>query len=117
VEENASEEVKRAYRINGIQSFGPTGLLEQDDMDNWRNATDAGRSIQARKYLQNIAMGVGHEQRNPGIPGRSVPSSFSEINQRAMYVRWQEMMNAESWADISIDPITVQFEGTATMKG
>jgi hypothetical protein len=26
-------------------------------------------------------------------------------------------MNAESWADISLDPIKARFEGTATMQG
>ena len=42
---------------------------------------------------------------------------ISENNQRNFYARWQEFMNAESWADIHIDPMTAQFEGTATMKG
>ena len=42
---------------------------------------------------------------------------ISENNQRNFYARWQEFMNAESWADIHIDPITAPFEGTATMKG
>jgi hypothetical protein len=111
------EEVKRAQRISGMQSFGPSGLAEQDDMDNWRGSTEAGKSAVARKVRAHIGMGVGHEWFNPDLPGRSVPNSFAEINQRAMYVRWQEMMNAESWADISVDPITATFEGTATMKG
>jgi hypothetical protein len=26
-------------------------------------------------------------------------------------------MNAETWADIGLDPITAPFEGTATMQG
>jgi len=26
-------------------------------------------------------------------------------------------MNAESWADISLDAITARFDGTATMQG
>jgi len=26
-------------------------------------------------------------------------------------------MNAESWADISLDPLTARFDGTATMRG
>jgi hypothetical protein len=26
-------------------------------------------------------------------------------------------MNAESWADVAIEPIKARFEGTATMQG
>jgi hypothetical protein len=43
--------------------------------------------------------------------------SISEHNQRHFYQRWEAFMNAESWADIGIDPITAPFEGMATMKG
>jgi hypothetical protein len=42
---------------------------------------------------------------------------ISENNQRYFYLRWQEFMNARSWADIHLDPITARFEGTATMRG
>jgi nitrite reductase/ring-hydroxylating ferredoxin subunit len=111
------DEAKEAWRKGCIRAFGPSGLLEQDDMDNWRNASDAGRSFQARKYAQVISMGVGHEHVNADLPGRSVPNTYSEINQRSFYERWQEFMNAQSWAQVHIDPITVKFEGTATMKG
>jgi phenylpropionate dioxygenase-like ring-hydroxylating dioxygenase large terminal subunit len=117
IDRDASEQVKRAYRINGMQSFGPSGLSEQDDMDNWRGSTEAGTSAIARKYLSHIAMGIGHEWEHPDLPGKAIPKAFGEVNQRSMYVRWQEFMNAASWADIHIDPITAKFEGTATMKG
>jgi hypothetical protein len=43
--------------------------------------------------------------------------NINEGPQRGIYRRWQEMMNAESWADIHIDPITAKFEGLATMQG
>jgi phenylpropionate dioxygenase-like ring-hydroxylating dioxygenase large terminal subunit len=114
---DSPDEIKRTMRIQCMQSFGPSGLLEQDDMDNWRNASGAGRSLQARKYPQNISMGVGREVSDPRLPGVSTPNNMAELPQRAMYVRWQEMMNADSWADISVDPITATFEGTATMQG
>jgi hypothetical protein len=28
-----------------------------------------------------------------------------------------QFMNAESWADVAIEPIKARFEGTATMQG
>jgi hypothetical protein len=61
-------------------------------------------------------MGVGHTVQNKNLPGRIAERFLSENNQRHYYLRWQEFMNAKSWADIHIDPITAPFEGTATMK-
>ena len=117
IDKNAPPEIREHMRKNGMQAFGPGGVQEQDDMDNWRNASDAGKSFQARKYLSHIGMGVGHEELNPGLPGRSIPAFCGEINQRSMYKRWEEMMNANSWADIQIDPMTANFEGSAMIKG
>jgi hypothetical protein len=42
---------------------------------------------------------------------------ISENNQRNFYLRWQEFMNAESWNEITLDPITARYEGTATARG
>ncbi len=32
-------------------------------------------------------------------------------------MRWEEFMNAGSWADIPLDAIKARFDGTATMRG
>jgi hypothetical protein len=37
----------------------------------------------------------------------------SEIPQRGLYRRWQEMMDAESWKDIPLAPQTAVYEGTS----
>jgi len=95
----------------------PTGMHAQDDMDNWRNVTDGGRSSIARRTRQDLSMGVRHEGRHPDYPGVATSGMpISETGQRGFYTRWQEFMNAESWKDIHIDPITAKFEGTATMN-
>ena len=41
----------------------------------------------------------------------------SENNQRNIYRRWEQFMNADDWEDIPIEPLTADFEGTTTMKG
>ena len=62
-------------------------------------------------------MGVGHETNaDPDFPGLVSERYISENNQRNFYRRWQEFMNAESWKDVPIEPITAKFEGTATMQ-
>jgi hypothetical protein len=62
-------------------------------------------------------MGVGHAAPHPDYPGLVSERYISENNQRLFYSRWEESMNAESWADIPLDPITARFDGTATMRG
>jgi len=86
-------------------------------MDNWRGVTEASLSPLARKYTQDLSMGVGHSGSHVDYPGLVSERYISEHNQRHFYHRWEAFMNAESWADIPIDPITAPFEGTATMKG
>jgi hypothetical protein len=113
VEADAPEEVKRSVSIASAANNGPAGLAEQDDMDNWGQVTYASDSRIARRYPAVISMGVGHASRNEDWPGVVSERYISELNQRGYYQRWEEFMNADSWADIHIDPITVAFEGTA----
>ena len=91
--------------------------MEQDDQDNWIQVTQSGIGTHSRKFPQDLSMGKGHAgNSDPNFPGLLSERYISENNQRNFYQRWQEFMNAESWADIHIDPITAQFEGTASMK-
>ncbi len=92
-------------------------MFEQDDVDNWRQVTSASRSRLGRRYPQDLSMGVGHAGPHPDYPGLVSERYISENNQRLFYQRWEEFMNAESWADIPIEPIKARFEGTATMRG
>ena len=116
-DKDAPEEIVKGIRLLMEQKDNMSGTFEQDDTDNWRQVTDSGRSATARRYLSNLAMGVGHEGPHPEFKGVVAEKFISESNQRRYYTRWQEFMNAESWADIHIDPITAPFEGTATMRG
>jgi phenylpropionate dioxygenase-like ring-hydroxylating dioxygenase large terminal subunit len=113
VEADAPEEVKRSVSIASAANNGPAGLAEQDDMDNWGQVTTASESIIARRYPAVVSMGVGHARKNEDWPGVVSDRYISEHNQRGYYQRWEEFMNADSWDDIHIDPITVAFEGTA----
>jgi len=118
-DKDAPDEIKENVLRRAPQNGAghPAGTHAQDDMDNWRNVTEQGKSATGRKQWQNLSMGLSLEARNNAFNGRTSDRFCSEINQRSYYTRWQEMMNAESWADISIDPITATFEGSATFKG
>lgn len=117
LEKDMPSELKRALRMGLGNNNGVSGLFEQDDMDNWRGVTQASLSPIARKYAQELSMGVGHAGPHADFPGLVADRYISEHNQRHFYQRWEAFMNAESWSDIGIDPITAPFEGTASMKG
>ena len=118
VEKDAPEEMRRALIAGSGNSNGITGLMEQDDQDNWIQMTHSGLSPRGRKVPMQLSMGLGRATTShPDFRGLVAERYISENNQRHFYARWQEFMNAESWAGIHIDPITANFEGTATMKG
>ena len=118
VEKDAPEVVKHTQISASGGNNGPNGFNEQDDMDNWDQVTASGGLIAGRRYRQDLSMGLRHATTtHPEFVGLVSERYISENNQRNFYSRWQEFMNAESWADIHMDPITANFEGTATMKG
>ena len=118
IDRAAPPEVKDLFRRYTMSQFGPSGLFEQDDMDNWSNSTTAGRSTVARKSLNIVSMGAGHEGPHPVLPGVvAVEKNCSEVNQRWFYARWAEVMAATDWGQIAVAPRTARYEGTATFKG
>ena len=91
-------------------------MVEQDDIDNWRQVTDSGKSPKTKTIPHQISMGIGHSSKaHPDYPGLVSERYISENNQRNFYGRWQEFMNAENWAGIHLDPMIANFEGTASM--
>ena len=116
-EADAPEVIATALRTGHGNNNGAAGLFEQDDIDNWRQVSLSAVSPIARKHAQNLSMGVGRVNHGSKLPGEVSERYISENNQRNFYRRWEEFMNAESWADIPLDPITAKFEGTATIHG
>lgn len=101
VDRDAPAEVKDLMRREASRlTFSPSGLMEQDDMENWEQSTLAARGAVARRYPLNYQMGLGHDRviRDDLTPPR-VECVSSEYTQRGFYKRWAEMMAAESWAD------------------
>ena len=117
LDKDAPEAIKRVIRVGSQANNGAAGMFEQDDVDNWRQVTSASASRLGRRYPQDLSMGLGHAGPHPDYPGLVSERYISENNQRLFYQRWEEFMNAESWADIALDPIKARFEGTATLRG
>ena len=105
VDKDAPEEVKTRMRKLHTLRHGPSGIREEEDLNNWLDCTRTSSSFAARTYPQNLQLGLGHEDRDERFPGFASPGP-NEVNQRFFYSRWAEMMNAPSWAQIKIDPRT-----------
>jgi phenylpropionate dioxygenase-like ring-hydroxylating dioxygenase large terminal subunit len=96
---NAPPETQELQKRRAFRKFGPSGLLEQEDGENWDQAT-AGARIRAIKDAQlNYEMGLG-----TGTfvnDGRTPPRIDSMINEHAQlwfYQSWADAMNADDWA-------------------
>jgi phenylpropionate dioxygenase-like ring-hydroxylating dioxygenase large terminal subunit len=92
VERAAPPEVKDAIRLHCLRRFSPGGTWEQDDADNWIQATQASRGVAARRVLLNYQMGLRREGPHPELPGRVGPF-FSDTCQRNFYGHWAELLS------------------------
>jgi phenylpropionate dioxygenase-like ring-hydroxylating dioxygenase large terminal subunit len=77
---------ERAY----IMSFGPSGMFEQDDSENWMDITRNSASGPASRhfafeYLQGMGRPLATDF--PG-PGEVYEGKFTEANSRAFYDHW-----------------------------
>ncbi len=90
----APPEVKEAIRLSAVRSFSPSGIYEQDDMDNWQECTRTSRGVVSRRYPMNYQMGLGHEGYNHDAAGWASEYRSSESNHRQFFKHWQELMTA-----------------------
>ena len=85
--------VKNAIRLHCLRRFSPGGTWEQDDADNWMQATQSARGVASRRVRLNYQMGLGHEGEHPELPGRVGPF-YSDTCQRNFYRHWAELMSS-----------------------
>jgi phenylpropionate dioxygenase-like ring-hydroxylating dioxygenase large terminal subunit len=97
VDKAAPDSVKKALRLAGTLSFGPSGVFEQDDMDNWEQCTKAGRGTVSRRMRLNYQMGLGHESFNDDLQALASDYRYSDSNHREFYRRWSQMMAGDAW--------------------
>ena len=92
----APDEVKSVLRHYVIRYQGPSGLTEQDDMENWSYAHEGARGTIARRHPLHYGMGLGHERKAWPVAwlGGEIHATedVSEQNQRAFYGRWAALM-------------------------
>lgn len=78
--------------------FGPAGLLEQDDGENWSHATRGAMGSFSRTRPHNLSMGRGLDSVTADPSGQNrIETVVNEHGQRWTYQSWQEWMQADSW--------------------
>jgi len=88
------QEIKQAVIDNYYVAFGPGGMLEQDDIENWEQVTAGSIGEEITKHPFHFGMGMGAGEAHPDIPGL-IGDAFNELPQREMYRHWQNLMNQE----------------------
>ena len=87
------------YMANHV--FGPAGLLEQDDGENWSHSTRGAMGAFTRTLPLNYAMGRGRGRVEEDPSGQSrIETVVNEHGQRWTYQSWQEWMQADSWQEL-----------------
>lgn len=95
VDRDAPRRVKDLMRRRYVQSFGPSGLLEQDDGENWSQVSASSRTPLARDLEFNYQMGMGHEYTDDELPGLTSRGP-TELPHRSFYARWATDMGLAS---------------------
>lgn len=93
------EQSDQVFRMNHV--FGPAGMLEQEDGENWDQSTRGTMGTVARRYPLNFAMALGRGEIIEDELGP--PRIETHINEHAQlwtYRAWAEWMAAESWQDL-----------------
>ena len=98
----AEKSMSPAARRDLIQAathfFGPAGLLEQDDGENWSHSTRASIGTVTGNRPVQLTMGQGHDEVKLDPSGQSsIETVVNEHAQRWTYRSWQEWMKADSW--------------------
>ena len=100
VNRSAPEAIKEMYRRGVMRTFSPAGNFEMDDGENWENATQSARGHVTRRQRLHYGLGMGGRLEHEELKGNVYRGKYNDVNQRAFYGRWLELMSAERWADL-----------------
>ena len=98
-EKDLPPDVKRRLHIASQRTFGPSGMLESDDLDNFEFATRPNRGFVTREGTLNLQMGLGREREDPKRPGVVGPF-LSETTQRGFYRAYADCLSSDSWTEL-----------------
>jgi len=86
-------EVRDTAHAAYLDVFGPDGILEPDDAENWANVVEGLSGPMAKDMDLYAGLGMGTETTDPDMPGIHA-HPLSESGHRAFYLRWREQIAA-----------------------
>lgn len=97
---DGDEETKAGYLFNANHIFGPAGLLEQEDGENWAQSSKQTYGIRSRKIPQLLIMNLGRGKviREDGLA--RIEGKTNEHAQLWTYNAWWRYANGCSWDEI-----------------
>lgn len=105
VEKDMPDDLKKRIRVAAQRVFGPAGILESDDIDNFEYIAKPNQGRVTRNGRMNLQMGMGTEHEDPDYPG-VLGAFLSEHGQRGMYRAWADCMSSENWAELEAKTAT-----------
>ncbi|MBL4868926.1 MAG: hypothetical protein JKY67_21380 [Pseudomonadales bacterium] len=101
VDKNMAPEGKKRVIQGAIHFFGPGGLLEQDDGENWSHSTSGSKGLITGSRPLNFKMGMGLDEVYVDESGQScIETVVNEHAQRWLYQSWSEWMQADNWGEL-----------------
>ena len=100
VDRSAPPEVRRERIRTATRIFGPGGLLEQDDGENWAQSTEQVHGTASRQLPQvlNMGLGQGRIQHEHGLA--RIEGSTNEHAQLWLYHAWAQWMKGLDWPEL-----------------
>jgi PAH dioxygenase large subunit len=94
IDKDASPEYRKLSYETYVRTFGPGGIFDQDDMENWEECTAAAKGPAAKRYTLHHRMGLNRatDKSWPG-PGISYKDSYGEMTHREWYSEWLRCMS------------------------
>ena len=96
VDRDLSEELKAEQRRTSVQTFGPSGIFEQDDAENWSQCMATMRGFIGRQLALPYLAGQdsGSRDDHPGITDSLGNGGGSEGSGRSFYRHWLKLMTS-----------------------
>jgi 3-phenylpropionate/trans-cinnamate dioxygenase alpha subunit len=106
VDKALPQEIKDELQRNYTLSFGPSGIFEQDDGENWRECQTGVTGTVAKELTNNLALGLSgqttaEEHLGEGFKGLAGPV-YSDVNLRVFYRHWLMLMQGATWQEILV---------------
>ncbi|WP_051215317.1 aromatic ring-hydroxylating oxygenase subunit alpha [Granulicoccus phenolivorans] len=97
---NASDEEKAMLLAHQTHVFGPAGILEQEDGENWAQGTMHSYGEHSSQIPHLLKMNIGHGQVIHEHGLARIESALNEHPQLWQYASWQAWISGASWDEL-----------------